>query len=158
MRLRTLSGAIPTPAAGAGFAYVFSPNERVKVESLIFTFSTSIVVANRLVWVQVLDPNNVPVFETGSATAIAASGASDFVLSPLFGLPSAMQGKTRAAVGLALPGFWLPPGWQLQVGAIAQDVGDTFTGITFAAHFSEDQWSKNEDDAALVALLQSLAT
>jgi hypothetical protein len=156
-RFRTLSGTIPTPAAGAGFVYQFSPIQRVKVRSVMFTFTADATVANRFIWAQVLDPNNVPVFETGSAVAIAASGVSDFVLSPRFGTPAPMQGKVNAAVGLALPDMWFPPGWQLQVGGVAEDSGDKFAAITYAADFAEDVWDQDERMVQLAALLSTLS-
>jgi hypothetical protein len=148
---------IPAPAAGAGFVYQFSPIQRVKVRSVMFTFTAAAAVANRLVWAQVLDPSNVPVFETGSPVAITTGGVSDFVLSPRFGTPAPMQGKVNAAVGLALPDMWFPPGWQLQVGAVAENAGDTFTGITYAADFAEDVWDQEEQMVQLAALLSTLS-
>lgn len=158
MRFRTLSGAIPNPAAGQGFTYQFSPIERVKLHSLVFTFTTDVVVANRLVSLVLIDPNNVPVFETGSSTAVAASAAVDYVVSPIFSQPAAMQGPVNPAVGLAFPGFWLPPAWKVKVAAAAMDVADTFTGITFAAHYSEDVWHQNQDAAAWAAAIAALGS
>jgi hypothetical protein len=156
MRLRTLSGSIQSPAAGAGFAFTWSPIQRVKLESLRFTFTASAVVANRLIVAQLLDPNGISVFETGSTTAVAASGASDYVVSPAFGTPAPMQGPVNVAVGLAWPAFWLPPAWQVKVSVVAIDVGDTFSNIAWAAHFGEDAWNKDLDERAFHQLVNAL--
>jgi hypothetical protein len=156
-RFQTLSGAIGTPAAGAGFAYKFSAIQRVKLHSLKFTFSTSVAVANRLVWVMLCDPNGVGVFETGSAVAVAASSSSDYVVSPVFGNVVPMQGKTQAAVGLGWPDMWLPPSWSIMAGAVAEDVADQFSAITFGADFAEDVWHQDQHAAAIAAFLQTLS-
>lgn len=158
MKLRTLSGTIPTPAAGQGFTYQFSSNERVRLESLIFTFTAAATAGNRLVYLQLVDPNGVPTFETGSVTAVILSGASDYVVSPIFSQPAAMQGPVNAAVGLAWPSMWIPPAWKIVVGASGIAAGDTFTGITFGAHYSEDAWHHAEDQATWAAAIAALSS
>lgn len=155
-RFRTLSWAEPNPPAGQGAVFVPTPIQRVRLSSLLFTFTADATVANRFVWLRILDPTNVPVFGTGSATAIAASGVSDFIASTAFTQVQAIQGPVNAAIALPIPDRWLPPGWKIQVGGVAEDSGDQFSAITFAAEYAEDIWNHEQDQALAMAFLSSL--
>lgn len=157
-RYRTLSQSLIAPAAGQGAVIKPSPIQRVKISSLIATFTASATVGNRFVFAQILDPTNVPVFETGSPTAIAASGVSDFVLSTAFGQPNTLQGPVNAAVGLGIPAMWLPPAWSIKLSAIGIVAGDQFSAITYVGEFAEDIWDQEEDQALAFAFLSSLTT
>lgn len=145
-RYRTLSQSPIAPAAGQGVVVRPSPIQRVKVTSLRATFTADAVVANRFLFAQICDPNNVPVFETGSQTAIAAAGVLDLVLSTAFGQATAIQGPVNQGVGLGIPSLWLPPSWTIKLGAVAQDAGDTFTAISYVGEFAEDVWDIEEDE------------
>lgn len=156
-RYRTLSQSPIAPAAGQGAVVKPSPNQRVKVSSLIATFTASATAANRFVYAQILDPNAVPVFETGSPTAITASGVSDFVLSTAFGQPNALQGPVNAAVGLGIPAMWLPPSWSIKLSAISLQAGDQFSAISYVGEFAEDIWDQEEDQALALQFLSTFA-
>lgn len=155
---RTLSQTAPVPNPGQGVVIRPSPIQRVKISSLVATFTASAALGNRLVFAQICDPNNVPVFETGSPTAIAPSAVSDFVLSTAFGQPCNIQGPVNAAVGLGIPNLWLPPSWSLKLNAIGLQAGDQFSAITYVAEFAKDIWDQEEEQAAALAFLSSLAT
>lgn len=145
-RYRTLSQSPLPPPAGQGAVVLPSPVQRVKVTSLRATFTTSAVVANRLLFAQLVDPSGISVYETGSTTAVTAGQTIDVVLSTAVAAAAQMQGPANAAVGLPLPSFWLPPSWTIRVGAIAQDAGDTFTAISFVGEFAEDIWDIEGDE------------
>ena len=156
-RYRTLSWQQQNPVAGAGAVIVPSPIQRVRLYSLMFTFTADAVVANRFVWLRILDPNNVPVFGTGSGTAIAASTAVDFIASPASGSVNNAQAPVNAAIGLDIPNMWLPPNWRIQLGAKAIDPGDQFSAISYAADFAEDIWDEEADQLLALNYLHSLA-
>lgn len=156
-RYRTLSQTPPVPAAGAGAVITPSPIQRVRLYSLMFTFTASAAVANRFVWLRILDPTLVPVFGTGSGTAIAASGVTDFIASPASGSVNNAQAPVNAAIGLDIPNMWLPPGWKIQIGAKNIDVADQFSAISYAADFAEDIWDEEADQLLALSYLHSLA-
>jgi len=153
---RTLSQSPANPAAGAGAVITPSPVQRVKISSLIATFTASATIANRMLFAQLLDPNNVPVFETGSTTAITAGTAADIVLSPAFSQPTTIQGPVNQGFGLGIPNIWLPPAWRLKLNAVGIQAGDQFSGITFIGEFAEDIWDQEEHQALALAFLSSL--
>lgn len=157
-RYHTQSQTAPVPGAGLGVVIRPSPVQRVKISSVIATFAAGAAVANRLLFAQICDPNNVPVFETGSPTAIVANGVTDLVLSPVFSQPNAIQGPVNAAIGLGIPSLWLPPAWSLKISAVAIQAADQFSGITYLAEFAEDVWDQEHDEAQMIALLAALAS
>lgn len=157
MRFRTLSWAPVPPAAGQGLSIVFTTVERVKLESLLFTFTASATAGNRQVFAQLQDPNGLAVFETGAPAAITASEASDFVLSTVFGNVVSMQGPVNAAVGLPFPNFWLPPGWKVALGAVGISAADQFSALSYVAHYGEDVWDQENRLVEIAELVSSLS-
>lgn len=155
-RYRTLSQIPIPPAAGQGVVVKPSPIQRCKVTSLRATFTADAVVANRLLFAQICDPNNVVVFETGSQTAVVAAGVIDLVLSTAFGQPCQIQGPVNPGVGLGIPNMWLPPSWTIKLGAIGIDAGDAFSAISYVGEFAEDIWDQEQDQALALAFLSSL--
>lgn len=155
-RYQTLAYQQPAPAPGQGLVITPSPVQRVKLQSLMFTLATAVAVANRLVWLQILDPSGIPVFGAGSPTAVAASSAQDFIFSPAYGQPAASQGPVNAATAVVLPERWLPPAYSIHVGAVALQAADQFSVASWSGEFSEDIWDQEEDQAVRAAFLSSL--
>jgi hypothetical protein len=156
-RFRTLAWQQPAPAAGQGLVFVPSPVQRVKLQSVMYTLTTAVAVANRLPWLRILDPTGIPVFGAGSPTAIAATAVSELIFSDVYGQPTASQGPTNAAVALGLPDRWLPPGWQVQIGAVNLQAADQISVVSWSGEFAEAIWDQEEDQALALAYLASLA-
>lgn len=156
-RYQTLAYQQPAPAPGQGLVITPSPAQRVRLDSIMFTLTTAVAIANRLVWLQILDPTGIPVFGAGSPTAVAASSAQDFIFSPAYGQPTAAQGPVNAATSLVLPERWLPPNYSVHIGAVALQAADQFSIVSWSGDFAEDVWDQEEDQAVALAFWSSLA-
>lgn len=154
-RYQTLSFQQPAPAVGQGLVFTPSPIQRVKLQSIMFTFTAAVTAGNREVWLRLLDPTGIPTFGAGSPTALAPLAVSDFVFSDVYGQPTASQGPVNAAVALGLPDRWLPPGWQVQIGAVGIQAADQFSIVSWSGEFSEDVWDQEQDEAVRMAFLSS---
>lgn len=155
-RFRTLSWQEQAPAPGLGVVITPSPVQRVKLLSLVVPFTTDAVAGNRAPFVTLADPNGIVVFETGNSTLQAASVTQDYVISPAFSSTAFGRGPVNSACLMGFPDMWLPPGWVITIGAKQIDPADQFGVASFAAHFAEDVWDEEEDQALALAFLSSL--
>lgn len=117
---------IAAPAAGADFS---TPQFRVwpwRLLGLVATLTTSAVVANRQVTLNLTDGNGI----TWRGTAPAVQAATTTVTYQL--LPLATPSAPVAGLStMALPadGLWIPRGWTLNVVTTLLDVGDQWSAI-----------------------------
>jgi len=139
---------VASPAAGAGFTKTLSTEQRGKLRALAFTFTTSAVVANRVVMVQLVDPSANVAFQADAGAVQAAGVAVAYQVCDAYGTPFASAG----ASGIGWPDVWLPPGWAVKVSAALEDVGDQFSGIVALAEFGWPEW---ERDNLLAAFAQA---
>lgn len=114
------------PGAGAAFTQPLDSRWWWRFRAVRFTFTTSAVVANRFVTVDVCDPEGTAWIRNPSLAFQAAGVAQEYDFSD----------RNIGVSGLAaVPQFahldptFVPPGWQLRLNAVALDVGDAFSAI-----------------------------
>src|SRR5262249_582497 len=120
---------IPQPAAGAGFSYTDSVSEYWMLRSLCFQILTDANAANRIVFMDLIDPANVKLgrFSTGfNQTATTTTVYT-------FGTDIGAYGANGAAsLGSPVAKLWLHPGSKLTVGITNVQAGDQVSAINLA--------------------------
>jgi hypothetical protein len=140
---RTLSGTIQSPPAGQGFSYVFSPNERVLVQSLLVTFTPTNTAGARFVVLQVVDPNGVVIFSSGSGNQQNNGTPATQLWSRKVSNPFTYTDPHGQAFAYPFIDFLLPPAWGIVVSAFNIMAGDQFSAITFAAEYEDDNFDRD---------------
>jgi len=121
--------AIPQPAVGGGFTFTYSLSEYWMLRSLCFQLVTDANVANRIVFMDLIDKagNKIGRFSSGFnqtatlttiytfATQIAAYGAN-----------------AAASIGSPVSKLWLHPGSKITVGITNVQAGDQVSAINLA--------------------------
>jgi hypothetical protein len=126
--------SIGSPAAGAGASYTYSIAEYHMLRSLCFQVVTSAAVANRVVYLDLID---------GAGNRISRSSAGFNQTASLttiytFAAGIAAYGANAAAsIGAPIPEVWLHPGAKFTIGVTAIDTGDQVSAInaTYAQVF-----------------------
>jgi len=117
---------VPAPAAGAVWTHKVDGRYYERLLAVTYTFTTSAVVANRNIVLNMLDSNGVIITQVPGSFALPASTvASDFfqVNSPSYDF------APGANTYRYLPDFLVPPGWSWNSSVSSIDVGDAFTGV-----------------------------
>lgn len=132
---------VPTPAAGAEWNQVVPAGVTWELLSAYYVLTTSAVVGNRSLTLQVRDPDGnryVRIYNGGSVTPSTAAP-----VSWLAGLGAIAAGSL---LGMALPGPAIPMPAGHQIGSLTSgmDVADAYTAIILSVR----EWSPN---AALTA-------
>lgn len=155
--MRTLSGTIPSPVAGEGFAYSFSQSEHVRLISLIAKLTTSATVANRQVAFELADVDHNIVFSNGDTTAVAASASASYVVSSAFGYAAAAMVGSASGYAVGMPDLWLPPGWYVACAVANMDAADQISGLAFVAEYGRPAWESDSNAVEWQRALTSMA-
>lgn len=110
------------PVAGAGIVVKLDSTWRWRIVSARFTLTTSAVVADRVVSVDVADDEGTAWIRSLSPVAQVAGKADvayDFVERA-----DAIDLSADSRVQAGLPRVWIPGGWQLRVNVENIDAGD----------------------------------
>lgn len=118
---------VPQPAVGLGAVFPLDSRWWWRFRSVRLLLSTSAVVANRFVTVDITDAEG-NAWVRNPAPAVQAAGVANqeynfadrsFTLSGIAGQPMFSD----------LLKLWIPPGWQLRVNVANIDAGDQLAGI-----------------------------
>lgn len=116
----------PNPAPGSVWAHKADGRFNERVLSITYTFTTSAVVANRSIVVNLIDNNGVVIAQVpGSFGLAAGSVTTDFFMR---GAPAFHYSQVVNTYQF-LPDFMMPPDWSWQPAVVGLDAGDAFTGI-----------------------------
>lgn len=117
---------IAAPAAGAEMSITPNTGSHWRLMGLIFTLTTSAVVANRNVSLTLSDGTS-RTFKMVTAANQAATLAIDYTAYP----DAVPAGIVNNTVVMALPtdGLWMPKGWTLASTTALIDPGDQYSGI-----------------------------
>lgn len=113
------------PGAGANISITVSTSRRWRFQSLSFVLTTSAVVANRVVHIQLTDAASNVLWDAAATTAQTASTAIRYSVG-LQSYPATTDNSTSIAFPL---GMSLLQGWIIRTVTTAIDVGDQFSGI-----------------------------
>lgn len=118
---------VPAPAVGSGLVFPLDSRWDVDLIAARFTLSTSAVVANRLVSVDVCDAEGTPWLRSFAPVVQAAGVAGREYDFELDATPADLS-ASGFVVG-RLVKYRIPGGWQLRVNVAAIDVGDQLSTV-----------------------------
>ena len=117
---------VDTPAAGAGQTFKYSGSEFWRVRAVSFQLVTSVTVASRIVYLDMLDGDGKRLGRFSSGYTQTASLTSVYT----FGVGMNVYGANAAAsIGAPLPDLWLRKGCELSIGVTAIDTTDQLSAI-----------------------------
>lgn len=129
---------VAQPAAGADWSFTVPTGLCYKFETLFFTLTTSAVVANRVLRLQITDGTNI-VWEGGSISSYVASGVYRFGIARMS--PQATAAANGQIQLIYLPEIWIPAGYVLQTSTVAKDVADQYSAVRGIVRVSSADWS-----------------
>jgi hypothetical protein len=112
---------LPTPAPGVTFQHVIDGRWSERLYAAVFRLTTSAVVANRFMSLQLLDNNAVRVAAAAASGAVAAATALRANLCVT--IPVQANGTTGDTYGY-IPDVLAPPGWSWVLSVSGIDAGD----------------------------------
>ena len=117
---------VSSPAAGAGQTFKYAGSEFWRVRAVSFQLVTSATVANRIVYLDMLDGDGKRLGRFSSGYTQTASLTSVYT----FGVGMNVYGANAAAsIGAPLPDLWLRKGCELSIGVTAIDTTDQLSVI-----------------------------
>jgi len=122
---------VPTPAPGATFQRVIDGRWSERLYAAVFRITTSAVVANRFMSLQLLDNNAVRVTAIGASGGVPASTAvraNLCVTTPI--VATGVGGDTYGNI----PDVLAPPGWSWLLSVSGIDAGDQVDQVALLVH------------------------
>jgi len=116
---------VPAPAAGANPAVATVPAGKrwTSIDTVFFTLVTSVVVANRVVVLEIYDNNGNLCYQTAQGAQTAGTTVSYTYSNYAY---ATTTGNARFT---SIPLVSLPPGWYVKVSAVLIDVADQFSAV-----------------------------
>lgn len=118
--------AVDSPAAGAGRSYTYSTSEYHMLRTLCFQVVTSSAVANRIVYLDLIDGAGNRIIRSSAGFTQTASLTTVYSFGTHLG---AYGANAAASIGCGLPPVWLHPGAKFTIGVTAIDTGDQVSAI-----------------------------
>lgn len=117
---------VPNPAAGAGFTWKPSGAEFTRIRAVCFQLVTSSAVANRIVYLDLVDGSGAKIARSSAGFNQTASLTSVYTFAVGINTYGA---NAAASIGSGLPEIWLRNGCEISVGITAVDTADQVSAI-----------------------------
>ena len=105
--------------------------ERIFVKNIRMQFITSAVVANRIPQVLIFDGDGNQIWQAAPNAGQAASLTIQYNYSPVF---SASVSDSASIKQVPFPGFYLMPGWTVQINITGRQAGDVVSFLNVWRH------------------------
>jgi hypothetical protein len=142
--------------AGGGYTYKCDARFYQFIHSVIFTYTADATVGSRVISANFVSPDGAIVGATPAIGTLTAGQAGTVFMSPD---NKSTLGAIPGTLAIWLPRFVLKPGWQFQIVATNQGVGDVISAVYFNIQSYSSLWAsgtEREDTEQLVLRLARL--